>query len=76
MERGNTVLTETEQGVLRTFRQYLITPGQMLCFAGPNFKKYRTALRNLTDKDLLIEERFKGGYSLTDAGFAAMKEYT
>ena len=45
----------------------------MLCFYGPNLKKFRPALAQLTEKEFLVKEEFKGGYSLTRAGFAAMK---
>ena len=51
-----------------------MTPGQMLCFYGPNLEKYRNALRELTEKDMIIKEGFKGGYSLTPAGYEAMKQ--
>jgi hypothetical protein len=51
----------------------MITPGQMLCFYGPSLKQNKTALQQLTDKEFLIKERFKGGYSLTRDGFDAMR---
>jgi len=51
-----------------------MTPGQMLCFSGPNLERDTAALHQLTDKKLLVKEKFKGGFSLTQAGFAAMKE--
>jgi hypothetical protein len=51
-----------------------MTPGQMLCFSGSSLKQDEGILQLLTDKDLLVKEDFKGGYSLTRAGFAAMKE--
>lgn len=69
------MLTTSEQRVLQTFRKFLITPGQMLCFCGPTLKKHRSALKQLTDKEMLVKEQFEGGYSLTASGFAAMKEY-
>jgi hypothetical protein len=68
------LLSTAEQRVLRTFRRYLITPGQMLCFYGPNLKQNKSALDQLTDKDLLVKEKFKGAYTLTSSGFAAMNE--
>ena len=68
------LLSISEQRVLCTFRQYLITPGKMLCFSGPNFERDKAALELLSDKDLLDKEKFKGGYSLTQAGFAAMND--
>ena len=65
-------MTTAEQKVMRTFRQFLMTPGQMLCFHGPNLIQHQAALRQLSDKDLLVKEQFKGGYSMTKAGYAAM----
>ena len=62
----------SEQRVLRTFRQFLMTPGQMLCFSGPELKQYENTLDALIDKEVLVKEKTKGGYSLTHAGFAAM----
>ncbi len=67
------MLSTSEKTVLRTFRQYLVTPGKMLCFFGPNLEKHKTALEQLTDKDFLVKEHFKGAYSLTHAGFEAMQ---
>jgi hypothetical protein len=72
--RGRTLLSESEQRVLRAFRRFLINPGQMLCFFGPDLKKHQAALRLLTEKELLVKEQFKGGYSLTRAGFVAMRD--
>lgn len=68
------MLSASEQRVLKTFRQFLMIPGQMLCFSGPNFKRDKATLTRMTDKDLLVEEGFKGAYSLTQSGFTAMKE--
>ena len=45
----------------------------MLCFYGPSLKQNKTALQQLTNKELLVKEKFKGGYSLTPDGFNAMK---
>ncbi len=70
-----TLLSTAEQRVLRTFRRYLIAPGQMLCFYGPNLKQNKTALQQLTDKELLVKEKFKGAYSLTHSGFAEMNRF-
>ncbi len=67
------MLTPSEKKALHTFRQYLITPGQMLCFYGPDLEKHKSALQQLTEKDFLVKENFNGAYSLTHAGFAAMK---
>ncbi len=66
------MFSASEQRVLRTFRQFLMTPGQMLCFSGPDLKQYEPTLDGLIDKEVLVKEKTKGGYSLTRAGFAAM----
>jgi hypothetical protein len=67
-----TTLSSAEKSVLRTFQQYLLTPGKMLCFFGANLEKHKPALRKLTEKQFLVKENFKGAYSLTTAGFEAM----
>ena len=72
--RERMLLSTSEQRVLLTFQQFLMTPGQMLCFYGPDLKRHKGTLRQMTGKGLLVEEAFRGGYSLTEAGFAAMKE--
>jgi 3-hydroxy-3-methylglutaryl CoA synthase len=48
----------------------------MLCFHGPNLKQYQPALKSLIKKEMLIEEKFKGGYSLTKVGYETMREHT
>ena len=68
------MLSTSEQRVLRTFHQYLMTAGKMLCFSGPDLERYSADLNRMADKKLLVKEKFKGGYSLTSAGFEAMKE--
>ena len=68
------MLSPPEQRVFRSFQQYLMTPGQMLCFSGPDLNRDLPALRLLTEKKYLIKEKFEGGYSLTHSGFAAMKD--
>ena len=67
-------MSKLEESVLAVFRKFLVTPGEMLCFYGPDLKKYKVALQQLTDKGMLVKESFNGGYSLTQAGYAAMKE--
>ena len=72
--RESSLLTPAEKRVLQTFRRFLVTPGQMLCFYGPDLEQKRDTLRRLIDKDLLVKEEFNGAYSLTPAGFAAMTD--
>jgi hypothetical protein len=69
------LLSTSEQRVLRTFRRFLMTPGQMLCISGPDLERDRATLELLIDKEVLVKDQFKGGYSLTQAGFAAMNDY-
>jgi hypothetical protein len=66
-------LSNPEQKALGQFRDYLMTPNQMLCFSGPNLDTNRAALESLADKDLLARERPKGAYSLTNSGYSAMR---
>lgn len=68
------MLSTKEQRLLGVFRDFLVGPGEMLCFCGPTLEKHRAALSQLTDKGMLVKERFKGGYSLTRSGFDAMNE--
>ncbi len=67
------MLSASERRVLQAFRAFRVSPGQMLCFDGANLKRLRSALQQLTDKNYLVKEQFKGGYSMTAAGFQAMK---
>ncbi len=46
----------------------------MLCFSGPNLEQDEATLDLLTERELLIKEKFKGGYSLTPAGFESMND--
>jgi hypothetical protein len=61
-----------QQSALLVFRDYLIEPGEMLCFHGPLLDENRDSLRCLTEQGLLNKDKFRGGYTLTKAGFAAM----
>jgi hypothetical protein len=74
--RGDAMLSNAEQSVLKVFRQFLMQQGEMLCFQGPLWEKHKTSLRQLTERDFLFQESFKGGYSLTKSGFAAMRTLT
>ncbi|MEQ8667697.1 MAG: hypothetical protein RIC12_00905 [Pirellulales bacterium] len=74
-ETPKSSLTLAEQSVLSVFRNYLMTPGKMLCLGSSDLEAYKPALSQLMSNGLLIEEARHGSYSLTDAGFAAMKDY-
>jgi hypothetical protein len=66
------LLTNSQQSLLSVFREYLMGPGEMLCFTGPTLAQHREALSQLTAQGLLVKEKFRGGYSLTREGFEAM----
>ena len=67
------MLSTREQTVLQTYRKYMIRPGQMLCFSGQDLERHKATLEKMSKSELLVKESFKGGYSLTAAGFSAMK---
>ena len=67
------MLSASELAVLDVFRSYLVGAGQMLCFHTPQLEKHAVTLRRMVEKDLVAAERFAGGYSLTTAGFHAMR---
>ncbi len=66
------MLSAAEQSALAVFRVFMVSPGEMLCFHGPQLAKHGATLRRLADKNLVVQEQFAGGYSLTRAGFEAM----
>ena len=66
------VLPRLEQAILGVFRDYLMTPGKMLCLSSLDRKVYGPSLAKMVDKQLLTAESFKDGYSLTASGYAAM----
>lgn len=67
-------LTPGDVAVLRVFRDFLMTTGQMLCFYGNDLERFDKPLASLTARRLLQAERFPGGYSLTASGYQAMQE--
>lgn len=67
-------MSTLDQSALKRFRDYLIEPGEMLCFDGPTLDEHLTSLQQLTAEGLLTKESFKGGYCLTQAGFDAMND--
>jgi hypothetical protein len=72
-QRGADSLSRAERDVLSTFRRFLMTPHQMLCFYGPSLEQNQAALKSLTEMEMLVKESFKGAYSLTESGYAAMR---
>jgi hypothetical protein len=71
-EEGKIALPPEHQAVLRTFQEFLMTPGRMLCFYGHDLERFRNSLTELSATGLLRRERFSGGYSLTAIGYEAM----
>jgi hypothetical protein len=67
-------LSEHERSVLAVFRRYLMTPGRMLCFSRPDMETYKAPLARLISEQFLFAEKFPGGFSLTEIGYAAMKD--
>ncbi len=45
----------------------------MLCFHGPMLAEHHDSLQHLTKQGLLTKDKFKGGYTLTKVGFAALR---
>ena len=62
------------ESALAVFHKYLVEPGQMLCFHGPSFDEHRDSLQRLTAEGLVTKDKFEGGYTLTQAGFASIRE--
>ena len=62
------------RAVLNAFRKYLMAPGQMLCFTSAELVTLGDALARLSRNGLLIPEGFPGSYSLTRAGYVAMRK--
>ena len=71
--KSYSALSPAEQSVLGVFKNYLLTPGKMFCFGSSDLEVFDAPLEQLIDKGLLIVEKPKGGYSLTQTGFRAMK---
>jgi len=44
----------------------------MLCFHGPMLDEHHDSLQQLIKQGLLTKDKFKGGYTLTKVGFAAL----
>ena len=55
------------------FRKYLMTPGKMLCLSSSDLEDLKLPVAQLVKKELLVAEKYQGGYSLTKFGFAAME---
>jgi hypothetical protein len=68
------LVSRAEHSVLSLFRKYLMTPGKMLCLSNADLEVFDVPLAQLTTKGLLVPENSRGGYSLTESGFAVMKD--
>ena len=67
-------LSPAELAVLDVYRKFRMGSGQMLCFSSADIVVFREPLAQLATNGLLVAEKFQGGYSLTHAGFAAMRD--
>jgi hypothetical protein len=74
-ETGATKMTDAEKKIMRYFRQYRIGANEMLFFNGglsnTASPKFQSAMESLIRNGLVVRERRKGAYSLTDDGFVA-----
>ena len=66
------VLSTAERALLSIFRKYLMTPGEMLCLGSSDLEAFKMPLVQWTNGGMLVADRYQGGYSLTEVGFAAM----
>ncbi len=73
LNNSQPILSSMERKILNVFRDYKMTPGKMLCFTGPDLEKFGVKLNQLTSMGLLMAEKRKGSYSLTESGFDVMK---
>ncbi len=67
-------LSPAELAVLDVYRKFRMGSGQMLCFSTADIEAFRVPLAELANNGLLVAEKFQGGYSLTQAGYAAMRD--
>jgi hypothetical protein len=66
-------MTEAERQIMRHFRQYHVRANEMLFFntnpANAASPKFQSAMESLIRNGLVVRERRRNAYSLTDAGF-------
>jgi hypothetical protein len=71
----NCAVTKAEQDIMRHFRQYHVGVNEMLFFntasAQSNSPRFQLAMASLIRSGLVIRERRRHAYSLTDSGFVA-----
>ncbi len=67
-------LSAEEHSVLKIFRTYQMTPGKMLCLNGAQLDHYRRPIASLVRRGFLVAEAYRGGFSLTPDGYAAMND--
>jgi hypothetical protein len=67
-------MTQSETSILRYFRQYRIGAHEMLFFNTGMVKshppEFRRAMASLIDNGLVVEERQRNAYSLTQHGYS------
>jgi predicted transcriptional regulator len=71
------MMTEAEKQIMRYFRQYRIGANEMLFFntnvSNSASPKFQSAMDSLIRNGLVVRERRKNAYSLTEDGFAALQ---
>jgi hypothetical protein len=71
----STLMTDSERKIMRYFRQYRIGANEMLFFhsnlANTGSPRFQSAMESLIRNGLVVRERRKNAYSLTEDGFAA-----
>ncbi|RMF43702.1 MAG: hypothetical protein D6753_04460 [Planctomycetota bacterium] len=65
-------LTDNEIKILRVFRKYLMSPGQVLCLSNTDVGSKKAGLQEMIADGLLVAESVRDGYSLTRRGYRAM----
>lgn len=72
-------MTVSEIEIMRFFRRYETTVGQMLFFdTGParnDPHQFASAMGSLIRRGLVVQERPHGAYSLTDLGYRASLKF-
>jgi hypothetical protein len=70
---SQSLLSPAEHSVLSVFRKHLMSPEKIHCFSCSDLETFKIPLAQLINKELLVAEKDRGGYSLTEVGFAAME---
>ena len=68
-------MNQAETNILRQFRYYSIRPAEMLFFNSQSAKahpqQFTQAMQSLVNRGMVVRERPRNAYSLTDLGYQA-----